>query len=147
MEREYAPPAGLSPLLRGLLSTAHDRHVDMADLVSGLPEGALDWPPAARAPSLAGLAQHVLHVERSMARDAATGDADWARAEGHLADATATEVELLALIDEADADIRRALEGLDLAALERATAPDDRSVGSRLVEEFDHAAMHYGRCS
>lgn len=144
MEREYAPPAGLHPLLQGLLTTAHDRHVDMVDLISGLPEDALDWKPAERAVSLAGLVHHILHVERSMALEASTGDADWEHANGHGLGETAAEQALVALIDATDTEVKRALQGLDEATLLRVTEPDGRTVGSGLVEEFDHGAMHYG---
>ncbi len=145
MERAYTPPQGQHPLLRGLLTTAHDRHVDMADLVTGLPEGALDWQPAPDAPSLAGLVTHILHVERSMALEAATGNESWEHADGHGTDARGDEASLLALIDDADAVIKRAIESLDDSVLVRVTQPDDRTVGSGLLEEFDHSSMHYGQ--
>jgi uncharacterized damage-inducible protein DinB len=117
----------------------------MADLVAGLPAGALDWRPAEGASSLTGLAHHILHVERAMALEAATGETDWDRTEGFGTDARGDEPALAALIDEADATIKRALEALPADGLLRVTQPDDRSVGSGLVEEFDHGAMHLGQ--
>lgn len=134
MQREYEPPSGLHPLLEGLLATAHERHVDMSDLVSGLPDGALDWRPAERVNSLAGLVRHIVDIESHAAR-LGRGDDEWRwdDSDGAHLEEGGTESDLLAAIADCDALVKDVLESLDEP--ERA---------SPAIEEFDHAAMHYG---
>ena len=60
---EYEPSSNLPAVVRAMLGTTHDRHLDLAGLVGGLPDEALAWTPCADAPALAGLVLHILDVE------------------------------------------------------------------------------------
>src|SRR5687768_3473622 len=42
---DYTAPEGLPALVRGLLTVAHERHMDLIALVQGLPSGGLKWTP------------------------------------------------------------------------------------------------------
>ena len=73
--------------VRARLGTTHDRHEDLAALVTGLPDDALAWTPCADAPALAGLVLHILDVEGHLAAIAAGEDDHWAGENGsHILD-------------------------------------------------------------
>ena len=144
LDAAYEPPNTLPPLLRGLLTTTRERHVDMANLVSGLPPEGLDWQPFPESASLAGLALHILDVEDYLAA-LASGDAtEWSGENGSRMDETRSAEELLREIERVDG---RLVEALEQVTLQRLSAPqpgERRTVGQALVEDLDHSAMHYG---
>ena len=144
LEPGYEPPQALPPLLRGLLTTTHERHTDMANLVAGLPEGALDWRPFADAASLAGLALHILDVEEYLAGLARGEAPEWQGENGSRMDEAADEEQLLAEITRVDAVLLRSLEGIAAETLLALQPGGSRSVGEALAEDLDHSAMHYG---
>ncbi|MPZ98447.1 MAG: DUF664 domain-containing protein [Dehalococcoidia bacterium] len=144
MARDYTPPLGLHSLLAALLLTGHERHVDMSDLVSGLPEGALDWRPSEGVNSLAGLVRHILHVEGAMVAAAGGDTTLWDPTQGARLEESGSEQDLLDAIEACDAAMKTVLPGLTPDDLARSHPGESRSVGSGLVEEFDHSAMHYG---
>jgi hypothetical protein len=141
---EYSAPRHLPPLLRGLLTTAHERHVDMLNLVAGLPVGALDWRPGPDAASLAGLSLHILDVEEYLARLAAGEHTEWTGENGSRMDETAEEQQLVSEILRVDGLLRAALEGVTSERLAEHQPGEERTVGEALVEDLDHSAMHYG---
>jgi uncharacterized damage-inducible protein DinB len=143
----YEAPRGLPPLLRGLLTTCHERHVDMLNLVAGLPDDALNWRPIPDSASLAGLALHILDVEDYLAALARGEDREWTGENGSRMDEFATADAVSAAIEAVDASLKAALESVTLARLERVEpqqAGAERSIGEALVEDLDHSAMHYG---
>lgn len=138
MERAYAPPPDLHPLLAALLSALHHRHREMATLVSGLPAGALDWQPGEDVRSLAGLVHRITDIESRAARAAGGDDLDaWdepapTRVPARSA-AGGVERELLAEIEACDALLKAVVPSLTDVARVR-----------ELAEECDRASMHYG---
>ncbi len=145
LEPVYAPPPGTHPLLAGLLCTMHERHFDMLNLVSGLPAGALSWAPGPEMTCLAGLAAHILEVEVFAGRVAAGEDPRWEGGNGprpHGEDDTAA---IAGAIVDADRFLKGVLGALTGEALSRPQPGEDRPAGAAVVEEFDHAAMHYGQ--
>src|SRR5690349_8571121 len=66
--RQYTVPEGLHPLLAGILTTTHDRHDEMINLISDLPPDAPSWRPGAEMSSLAGLVRHMMDDEVGFAR-------------------------------------------------------------------------------
>lgn len=141
----YEPPAHLPPLLRGLLTTCHERHVDMANLVAGLPAGALEWRPFPESASLAGLALHILDVEEYVAKLVSGIAVEWAGENGSRMDESASSEDIIAAIERVDAWLRSALEAATPAVWVRPhPGAEDRTIGQALVEELDHSAMHYG---
>lgn len=144
MNPDYAPPATLPALLRALLTTSHERHWDMQQLVSGLPREALDWRPAPEAASLGGLALHIVDVELYVARLAAGIEGPWAGENGSRMDESGDCEELLAAIDAADQQLKEALAGLTAERLESAGPGGEGTLGEALAGDLDHSAMHYG---
>ena len=145
LEPVYAAPAGTHPLLAGLLGTMHERHFDMLNLVSGMPEGALAWAPGPEMACLAGLAAHILEVEVFAGRVAAGEDLRREGGNGPPPHAGADAAALAAAIDDADRFLKGVLGGLRGEVFSRTQPGEERSVGAAIVEEFDHAAMHYGQ--
>jgi len=128
-----------------LLSTTRDRHEDMIALVGRLPEGALAWSPAADAPTLAGLALHILDVERYVLSVAVGEDIGWTGERGtHIGD-VASEEELVAAIDTADRWFVGAFEALTEERLAADTVDGCTTVGEAIVEDLDHVAVHQGQ--
>ena len=144
LDEAYEPPAGLAPLLRGLLTTTHERHADMANLITGLPQEALDWHPVALSASLTGLVLHIADVECFIARVAGGSDEHWTGENGSRMDDGATASELYAAVLEADAQLKAVLGAIQPPRLAQTQPGDKRSIGEMLVEDLDHSAMHYG---
>ena len=134
-----------APLLTALLSTMRERHADLANLLGGLPAGALDWRPAVAAGSLAGLTAHILVVEEATLRAAAGESIPWPSANGEGMDERHTEAELVAGLAALDALAAGVFAALRPAALAAAQPGEQRTIGEMLIEEFDHVAMHYGQ--
>ncbi len=135
----------LASLLGSLLSTMRERHIDLANLIAGLPEGALDWRPATDAASLAGLTAHILVVEEAALRVAAGDSLTWPGANGEGMAERQTEAEMraaLAALNDLAARVFAALTALRLAAPQPG---EERTIAAMLIEEFDHCAMHYGQ--
>ncbi len=135
----------LAPLLSALLSTMRERHADLANLLGGLPTGALDWRPAVGAASLGGLTAHILVVEEATLRVAAGESILWPAVNGEGMDERHDELELVASLAALDALAARVLSALRPAALAAAQPGEQRTIGEMLIEEFDHVAMHYGQ--
>ncbi len=145
LEPVYAAPPGTPPLLAGLLGTMHERHFDMLNLVSGLPAGALFWAPGPEMTCVAGLAAHILEVEVFAGRVAAGENLHWEGGNGPPPHGEDEAAALAAAIVEADHFLKGVLGRLTGDALSRPLPGEDRSAGAAIVEEFDHAAMHYGQ--
>lgn len=142
----YQPPPGLpSSLLSGLLTVIHERHMDMVALISGLPPGALAWPPAPDAPHLSGIAMHTLEVEEYVADVASGGQTEWSGELGSSMDIALDASRLISRITRVDERLKRSLESVNLERLETLEPTGERTAGSLLVEVLDHAAMHYGQ--
>lgn len=137
--------AHLSPFHRALLTTTRERHEDMANLVRGLPGGGLTWSPGGNAPALAGLALHILDVERYLVALASGQDIEWTGEDGSRILEEATEGELLAAIDETDRQLTEALEHASEERLAANQPGETRTVGEALVEDLDHSAVHLGQ--
>lgn len=141
----YSPPAGLDPILAGLLTVSHERHMDMIALVTGLPDGALTWAPGPEAAHISGLVMHILEVEDYLSRVASGIGVQWDGANGSSMDLALDEAGLVARIAEVDARLKHAMESMSFERLERHAPGNERTVGSALVEDLDHCAMHYGQ--
>jgi hypothetical protein len=138
MDEAYQPPADLSPAVRALLSTTHDRHLDMTRLVGGLPPGGLKWVPADGASTLAGLTLHVLDVERYLVALLTGEDIGWTGQRGTRITEEATETELIAEIEERDAEMKAAIAAV---TAERWGSGDV----ANLLDDLDHVAVHQGQ--
>lgn len=144
-DRDYTPPEAVHPLMAGLLTTMHERHVDMRDLVRDLPPDALVWTPGPQTSALSGLVRHVMDVWVSTVRVAASELPAWHGENGALLDATDDAPALVACIAAGDALSKRLLPALTDARLrEPWPGSDDRSIGMALIEESDHSTLHYG---
>ena len=145
--REPAPRAmdALPPMFRALLTTTHDRHEDMVALVRGLPGEALAWSPADDAPALAGLALHILDVERYLLSVAVGEDIGWRGERGTHIEDVATEHELVGAIQETDRSLVEAFSALTDERLAAEAPIDGITVGEAIVEDLDHVAMHHGQ--
>jgi uncharacterized damage-inducible protein DinB len=127
-----------------MMSTTHDRHLDLAALVDSLGEGDLSWTPCADAPALAGLVLHILDVEGHLAAIANGEDDHWTGENGsHILDRASSD-ELSAAIDTIDARIRAAFASLDETRLEGPVSGGERLVEA-LLEDLDHCALHHGQ--
>jgi DinB superfamily len=133
------------PLLSGLIVTSSERHDDMANLVRGLPAGALTWSPGGDAPALAGLALHVLDVERYLVAIASGEQIEWSGQDGSRIHDEASEHELVAAIAEMGRLLGQALERAADARLSELQPGGTGTVGAALVEDLDHVAVHVGQ--
>lgn len=142
---DYSAPEGLPALLTGLLTTTHERHMDLVALVSDLPPGALSWTPGPAAAHISGLVMHILEVEEYLARVASGQQVEWAGTNGWSMDLELEAAALTARIAEVDAHLKAALEAVPDDRLQGPEPASARTVGSMLVEDLDHSAMHYGQ--
>jgi hypothetical protein len=142
---DYSAPRGLAPLVVGLLTTTHERHMDLVALVSNLPPGALSWSPGPAAAHISGLVMHILEVEEYLARVASGDEVEWAATNGSSMDVELDALALGARIAEVDSRLKRALEAVSQERLVALQPGGDRTLGSMLVEDLDHSAMHYGQ--
>ena len=146
MDPLYHAPPELSPLPRGLLDTTHERHWDMTQLVSGLPDEALDWLPAPFSASLAGLVLHIVDVETHVARLAlGEPEPDWTGGNGSRMTESVDYEGLRTAIDGADELLKGALSRITDARLAVRSSEDAQSIGEAVVGDLDHVAMHHGQ--
>jgi uncharacterized damage-inducible protein DinB len=117
----------------------------MVALVSRLPDGALEWSPAENAPALAGLAMHILDVERYVLSVAVGEDIGWTGERGTHIEDVANEEQLLAAIQEMDRRIAEAFGMLTEQALAAATLGGGSTVAEAIIEDLDHVAVHHGQ--
>lgn len=143
---DYTPPGAVHPLMAGLLTTMHERHADMLALVHDVPPDALVWTPGPQMSTLAGLVRHLMDVWLSTVRVAAGELPAWHGENGALLDATDDAPALVACIIAGDSRSKRLLPALTDARLhDRWPGSDTRSIGMALIEEGDHATLHYGQ--
>jgi hypothetical protein len=144
IDLDYRAPRDLPPVLRGLLTTTHERHIDMANLVAGMPDEGINWRPLADSASLAGLVLHIVDVEDYLASLAAGPAREWTGGNGSRMDESASAEQLIAEIERVDATLKSALASVTPEGLAAPQPGDERTVGEALVEDLDHSAMHYG---
>lgn len=132
----------LSPLIRVM----HERHEDMLALAMGLPPGGLEWQAGQDMGSVGGIAAHILLIE-DYAIHAVAGETlvGWSGANGQGMDTLCTEPELCARIVAVDRHAKALLCEVDESRLRSRHEGNGRTVFDVLVEEMDHAAMHYGQ--
>lgn len=132
----------LSPLIRVM----HERHEDMFELVGGLPEGGLEWQPSPAMASIGGIASHILLIEDyAIHAVAGTSLAGWTGGNGQDMDRRPGELELRSRILELDGRAKGFLCEVGELELLRRHEGNGRTLFDVLVEEMDHAAMHYGQ--
>ena len=119
--------------------------MDLIALVSDLPAGGLSWAPGPDAAHISGLVMHILEVEQYLAAIAGGQDVEWAGTNGSSMDLAVGSTALVERIIEVDLALKRALETVPPARLDAIQPGGDRTVGSMLVEDLDHSAMHYGQ--
>jgi hypothetical protein len=140
----YDAPEGVHPLLAGILTTTHERHVDMIDLIRDLPDDALSWQPGPQMSSLAGLVRHMVDDEIEFVRSLAAMPNGWPGMNGEWMDATGTATELVALIADSDALLKHVYQTLTKEQLRQPHPASGAPIGQELVEMADHSGMHYG---
>lgn len=145
LPEEYAAPLDLHPLLAGILTTTHERHVDTINLVRDLPDDALRWTPGPQMSSLGGLVRHMTDDETEFVRSLAGMPSGWPGANGEHLDSSGTASELVALIADADALLKHVYVTLTEARLREAHPTSGVQIGKELVEMADHTGMHYGQ--
>ncbi|MEX0782306.1 MAG: DinB family protein, partial [Dehalococcoidia bacterium] len=142
---DYTAPEGLPALLSGLLTTAHERHMDLIALVSDLAAEALEWAPGPEAAHISGLVMHILEVEEYLAAVASGQDVEWAGTNGSSMDIAVEAPDLVERVTSVDASLKAALATIPRGRLDTMQPGGDRTVGSMLMEDLDHSAMHYGQ--
>lgn len=117
----------------------------MLALISDLPDGGLEWQAGDSMASIAGIASHILLVE-DYALHAVSGASltGWSGTNGQDMDRRANELELRSRILELDGRAKGFLCEVSEQALLARHDGNGRTVFDVLVEEMDHAAMHYG---
>lgn len=142
---DYTAPEGLPALLSGLLTTAHERHMDLIALVAGLPAEALASSPGPQAAHISGLVMHILEVEEYLAAVASGQDVEWSGTNGSSMEIAVESSDLIGRITIVDSRLKDALATIPPERLDIIQPGGDRTIGSMLVEDLDHAAMHYGQ--
>lgn len=123
-----------------------ERHEDMLALVSGLPSGGLDWQASDTMASIGGIASHILLVEDYAIHAVAGANfAGWTGRNGQDMDRRGGETELRSRIIELDGRAKTILCEAGEQELLRRHEGNGRTLFDVLVEEMDHAAMHYGQ--
>jgi hypothetical protein len=140
----YHAPEHVHPLLAGILTTTHERHVDMIDLIRDLPDDALSWRPGPEMSSLAGLIRHMMDDETEFVRSLAGMPNGWPGTNGEWMDATSAATELVALIVDGDALLKDLYPTLTEEQLRQPHPKSGTPIGQELVEMADHSGMHYG---
>src|SRR5436309_12424679 len=93
----------------------HELHDKLREQVRGLDQGTLNWKPLPKANSIAVLVTHTLGSEREMIRALRMVSAERDREAEFKVEAEAAD--LLALLDQADADLDEHLSQVSVADL------------------------------
>ena len=107
--------AGARTIATTLGGLYHDLHDKLRDQVRGMDAGTLNWKPLPLANSVAVLIVHTLGSEREMIRAVRSLPTERDRESEFRAEAEAAD--LLALLDQADADLDEHLVALTAADL------------------------------
>jgi hypothetical protein len=145
LSEDYHAPEHVHPLLAGILTTTHERHVELCNLIRDLPDDALSWRPGPAMSSLAGIVRHVMDDETEFVRSLAGMPNGWPGINGEWMDATGTAASLVALIADGDTLLKAVYATLTEARLRQPHPKSGTPIGQELVEVADHCAMHYGQ--
>lgn len=145
LPEKYEPPTGISPLILGILTTTHERHLDMLALVRDLPANALAWRPGQEMSSLSGLVRHMMDDETEFIHSIVGMESGWPGTNGEFMDATDEADILMACIVEGDTLFKKVYITLTDDHLLRPHPKSGGLIGRELIEVTDHAAMHYGQ--
>jgi len=99
----------------------------------------------ADAPALAGLALHILEVERYVLSVVVGEDIGWTGERGTHIEDVATEHELVAAIQQTDQRFVDAFEALTPERRAAETPTGGTTVGEAIGEDLDHVAVHHGQ--
>ena len=88
---------------------------------------------------------HILEVEDYLANVAGGAETAWSGELGSSMDRALNEGALVTRITDVDTHLKGALEHAPSERLESFEPASERTVGSMLVEDLDHSAMHYGQ--
>jgi hypothetical protein len=141
----WRDPEGMHPLLAGILTTTHARHVDMIQLVRDLPDDALMWRLGPQMSSLAGLVLHMMDDETEFVRSLAGMPNGWPGTNGEYLDAIGSADALVSLIRVGDGLLKQVYTALDEPLLRERHPATGAPNGEELIELADHHAMHYGQ--
>jgi diamine N-acetyltransferase len=138
----------MQPFFGNLYDRLHKLHQDIAQVLQGLPQDALDWTPATDMNSLAVLVVHTAGAERYWIGDVAGQRPSKRDREAEFQTVGLDAAALLGRLDEAEACAQEVLETLTLADLEaQRTSPRDGrpyTVGWALAHALEHTGLHLG---
>ena len=135
--------AGARTIATTLGSLYRDVHGKLRDQVRGMDAGTLNWKPLPLANSVAVLIVHTLGSEREMIRAVRSLPTERDRESEFRAEAEAAD--LLALLDQADADLDEHLVALTAADLTELRPRGDRPPRPGLewlLSNYGHAREH-----
>lgn len=123
-------------------------HTAIEQIINGLPQVALDWPPGPDMNSIHVLAVHVAGSERYWIGDVAGSDPSGRDRDAEFRSHGSDPHALIDLLDRTLAQSRVVLEGLELADLEdlRISPHNGRQVTVAwcLAHALEHTALHLG---
>jgi hypothetical protein len=143
--RGDASPATLA-VREAVRELLHEAHGELRQAVDGADAATLAWTPdAPDANSISGLVFHVVEAERWLLHNAVGRSVERDRDAQFGRNATSA-VELLAVLDAADAEADRLLEGLTDDHLEAVVARNATRTGAAwLARSVGHAREHSGQ--
>lgn len=124
----------------------HDQHNTLRDVVRGLDAEALNWQPTAGANSICVLVSHALDAERYLLSSSIDVPVERDR-ESHFRATTSGDAELLALIDQVEAENDGYLSRLQAAHLAADVARPGRTHSGAwwLLHAIEHTREHVGQ--
>ncbi len=130
------------------LKVIEGQHAEIARLIDGLPQAALDWSPGPDMNSIVVLVTHVVGSERYWAGDVIAGEPSNRNRPAEFQTSDVDADTLKARLQTATDYARHVLDGLTLQDLETTrTVPSDgseRSVAWCLAHILEHTGTHVG---
>lgn len=138
----------MQPFAAEFLKVIETQHAEIARLIDGLPQAALDWSPGPDMNSFVVLVTHVVGSERYWAGDVIARGPSNRNRPAEFQTSGVDAAELKARLQTATDYARHVLDGLTLQDLEASrTAPSDgseRTVAWCLAHILEHTGTHVG---
>ncbi len=138
----------MTPFFEALAERFHELHADILKDLETLPAEALDWKPGVDTNTVSVIIVHLTGAERFLIGDVILQDPSNRNRDAEFQAKGMSKADLVRRVNDTDAYIRKALEGLRLSDLETTRLHPRHgsqvSVSWALLHSLEHAATHLG---